>query len=160
MSPTSALIELQREATSERASLVAVMEKAYDYAVENDLHELETWLYNELNGYPDTTITPWYRRLSGTLLAEMSFSGWHPIEGEGDDFKRHVTTFTCRLPIAEIVTYHECKHPIWLPFTSDEKEFLSETVGIGISYGVFLGGDQLKPLINQANKKLLLLFYI
>lgn len=71
MRPTSALIELQREAISEHASLVAVMEKAYDYAVENDLLELETWLYNELNGYPETTITPWYRRLSGTLLAEM-----------------------------------------------------------------------------------------
>ncbi|OOE78237.1 hypothetical protein BZG72_15715 [Salinivibrio sp. PR6] len=130
MRPTSALIELQREAMSEHVSLVAVMEKAYGYAVENELHELETWLYNELNGYPETTITPWYRRLSGTLLAEMPFSGWHPIEGDGGDFKRHVTTLTCRLPLSEIVTKYERNQPIRLPFTSDESNLISEVFEI------------------------------
>lgn len=106
--------------------------------MENDLHELKTWLYNELNGYPEITITPWYRHLRGTLLAEMPLSGWHPIEGEGDDFERHVTTFTCQLPIAEIVTHHECKQPIRLPFTSDESYLISEVFAMHAQFSLFL----------------------
>ncbi|WP_216648613.1 hypothetical protein, partial [Salinivibrio sp. VYel6] len=120
----------------------------------NELHELETWLYNELNGYPETTITPWYRRLSGTLLAEMPFSGWHPIEGDGDDFKRHVTTFICRLPLSEIVTKYECNQPIRRPFTSDESAFLSDTVWEGETHMLFIEPHCLNNVVRQALTKL------
>ncbi|OOE61080.1 hypothetical protein [Salinivibrio kushneri] len=152
MRPTSALIDLQREAMNEHASLVAVMGKAYDYAVENELHELEAWLHNELNGYPETTITPWYRRLSGTLLAELPFSGWHPIDG--DDFKRYATTFTCRLPISEIVTHHECNQPIRLRFTSDESAFLSEMMGPHSGHFLYINSQTLRSVTNHLKASL------
>lgn len=76
----SLVLELQREATNGSTTLLDLLRKALVVARKLNIKELQHWIRNELDGYPDKSELPQYRFIMyGQLKAHNPFYGWIPI---------------------------------------------------------------------------------
>ena len=73
----SLVLELQRDAMDGSISLLDLLRKAQVVARKLNIQELQHWIQNELDGYPDKSEPPKYRFIMyGELKAHNPFRGW------------------------------------------------------------------------------------
>ena len=71
------VIELEKEALNEQASVESLLRKAYLVARKLKLEEFEEWINNEQNGYKGNA--PDYRMINGEYKAWNPYRGWIPV---------------------------------------------------------------------------------
>ena len=71
------VIELEKEALNEKASVESLLRKAYLVARKLKLEEFEEWINNEQNGYKGNA--PDYRMINGEYKAWNPYRGWIPV---------------------------------------------------------------------------------
>ena len=76
---SSAILELQKEISSQDCDVINVLRRAHLIATKLNLVDFDKWLMYELNGYPNNTLTPDYRRVKGELKANNPYYGWVPV---------------------------------------------------------------------------------
>lgn len=76
---TSLVLELQRDALDKSVGTADLLRKALVVARKLKVTDIVEWLSNELNGYPEGTEVPEYRKLRGELKAHNPYNGWIPL---------------------------------------------------------------------------------
>lgn len=76
---SSAILELQKEISSQDCDVISVLRRAHLIATKLNLVDFDKWLMYELNGYPNNTLVPDYRRVKGELKANNPCYGWVPV---------------------------------------------------------------------------------
>ena len=71
------VIELEKEALNEQASVESLLRKAYLVARKLKLEEFEEWINNEQNGYKGNALD--YRMINGEYKAWNPYRGWIPV---------------------------------------------------------------------------------
>jgi hypothetical protein len=77
---SSLVLELQRDALDDAVPVTSLLRKAHVVARKLDVHELEEWTSNELDGYPNRGAIPDYRVVHGEVKAFNPYNGiWMPM---------------------------------------------------------------------------------
>lgn len=76
---TSLVLELQRDALDSSVSTADLLRKALVTARKLKTVDIVEWLSHELNGYPEGSDVPEYRKLRGELKVHNPYHGWQPL---------------------------------------------------------------------------------
>ncbi len=76
---TSLVLELQRDALDSSVSTADLLRKALVTARKLKTIDIVEWLSHELNGYPEGSDVPEYRKLRGELKVHNPYHGWQPL---------------------------------------------------------------------------------
>jgi hypothetical protein len=104
MAKDSIVLELQRDALNPAVPVSDLLRKALLVASKLGQRELETWINNELNGYPeiDDFTYPPYRLIVGELKALNPFRGWVPLHSESPELLEALSRRPCSQRVAEL----------------------------------------------------------
>jgi hypothetical protein len=75
----SLVLELQRDALDKSVATSDLLRKALVAARKLRVTDIEQWLSNELNGYPEGVVVPDYRTLQGETKVHNPYHGWVPL---------------------------------------------------------------------------------
>lgn len=75
---SSIVLDLQQEVLKPDCDILNSLRKAHLIASKLKLHDFDTWVQSELNGYSygDKDKIPNYRKVKGTLKAFNPYRGW------------------------------------------------------------------------------------
>jgi len=73
------VLDLQKDSLDKTVSTTDLLRKALMVARKLRVTNLVEWLTHELNGYPDGTEIPAYRKLKGELKVYNPYHGWIPL---------------------------------------------------------------------------------
>lgn len=101
------VIELEKEALNEKASVESLLRKAYLVARKLKLEEFEEWINNEQNGYKGNA--PDYRMINGEYKAWNPYRGWIPVilSPKLGEFASRILLNQSVSALREIYTSHE-----------------------------------------------------
>lgn len=101
------VIELEKEALNEQASVESLLRKAYLVARKLKLEEFEEWINNEQNGYKGNA--PDYRMINGEYKAWNPYRGWIPVilSPKLGEFASRILLNQSVSALREIYTSHE-----------------------------------------------------
>ena len=101
------VIELEKEALNEKASVESLLRKAYLVARKLKLEEFEEWINNEQNGNKGNA--PDYRMINGEYKAWNPYRGWIPVilSPKLGEFASRILLNQSVSALREIYTSHE-----------------------------------------------------
>ena len=101
------VIELEKEALNEKASVESLLRKACLVARKLKLEEFEEWINNEQNGYKGNA--PDYRMINGEYKAWNPYRGWIPVilSPKLGEFASRILLNQSVSALREIYTSHE-----------------------------------------------------
>jgi hypothetical protein len=147
--------ELQRDALAPQVSLVDLLRKALVVAKKLGVTDFESWLTNELNGYPESSdykLYPDYRILHGEIQAPVP-GGYVPVLFRGGQNAARLNEVYSRMPtarpIAELESLVEA-HPggLILSYTPEVRLQLMKGSGSPLPPGLHVPTHQLIGVLN------------
>jgi hypothetical protein len=77
--PAGLVEEMQKAAIDPSAAVSTLLRQVKLAAVKLKLDSVEGWVEAELNGYPDGSDLPAYRKVGGSAMARTLYGGWQPL---------------------------------------------------------------------------------
>lgn len=157
---SSAVLDLQQEILKPECDILNALRKAHLIASKLKLHEFDTWIMYELNGYSDGSKKniPEYRKVNGSLMAMNPYRGWIPVKIADP----HIETLICEQylwqSLSDIIELHKkSKRNFKIEFPGQFIAFLEKnsTVPFPTNYELHVGTHQLKTIIDKVANCLL-----
>jgi hypothetical protein len=129
---SSIVLELQEQVLSGKVSITNLLRKALVVADKLDLKEFKKWIEHELNGYPDISDIPDYRKIKGAVKAMNAVRGWIPVEFGHDDIEATVATNPFGQSVSQLESVLEERSSaksISIPMTAVGNKMLNELSG-------------------------------
>jgi len=97
--------EIQLMCINNDTDIVSLLRKSYLAANKLQIIDFATWIRNELNGYPDKSLVPEYRVLTGNVKYFNRFHGWIPVYFENAEMEDIFGTYYSCESIPQILDY-------------------------------------------------------
>lgn len=114
----SLVLGLQTELLEKDCDINQALRRAHAIAVKLSLTDMDSWIIDELNGYPEGKDVPPYRQAEGILKAK-SFSGiWIPAVSSDEQFNYYFSHLPIRnsIPvISELLTNGDASYAMQVP---------------------------------------------
>ena len=150
--------ELQRDVLNSSVPVSDLLRKAYAVSKKLDLTEFEKWVSLEMNGYPDASELPDYRRVSGELRANNAVLGkWIPCQFMAPEDQEAFSTFPFAQAIGELEgMIGGIEHgPIIFDPSPSAKSKLIETMEVPMDPGVFIDKSQIHAILDRVRNMIL-----
>lgn len=99
---SSIVLELQQNALDPSVRVSDLLRKSLVVAKKLGVHEFESWIEKELNGYSIENDVPRYRTLRGQVIVLDPYRGWQPVFFDNPDEAVHLSKCTALQPIGVI----------------------------------------------------------
>jgi hypothetical protein len=104
---SSLVLELQQRALDDSVSVSSVLRAARVVARKLKIQSIDEWLRHEMDGYPDGTDLPTYRRVFGTVKSDNTPYGFGPVQFPDPETERQMSTGWIQQSIAEVEKFVE-----------------------------------------------------
>lgn len=101
---TGLIVELQRAAMDEQASIGSLLRKAIAAAGKLRVQEFEDWARMELEGFGENPVPP-YRRLKGQVMVWNPYRGYQPLEFSDSEFAAKMSEMHMNMAVDELEAF-------------------------------------------------------
>jgi hypothetical protein len=156
----SIVIELQKDALDRNVKISDLLRKALVVARRLSLHEFQTWIENELEGYRGKTKNeiPDYRNLSGQVCGFNLYRGWVPIIFNDKDQEAIFSKRKSRQSVAELenlVEHKETGERLTMPFPPEAHLHLCQAIGFQTQVNLFVDESEIVRIIETVRNVIL-----
>lgn len=160
MELSSIVLELQQEVLKTECDILNALRKAHLIASKLKLHEFDTWIMHELNGYPDDgkTNVPEYRKVKGSLMAMNPYCGWIPVKIADSNIETQICEHYLWHSLSDIIELYKTSNMKFkIEFPGEFVDFLEKnsTVPFPTNYELHVGTHQLKTIVDKVANCLL-----
>jgi len=146
------VLQLQSEALNENVDIETLLRKAYLVARKLNLHEFETWILNEQNGYKEAI--PEYRTVRGEIKALNPYRGWMPVLLEGE-LADALSKLPLSNPISFISEIYNGEKSVAFTINGEITESLNKMLEIQTKYCFISSKSELRKIISAVRNKVL-----
>ncbi|WII06789.1 hypothetical protein PED39_04175 [Methanomassiliicoccales archaeon LGM-RCC1] len=142
--------DIQSSCVNQSDDVIALLRKAYIVARKLSQSEFQSWIDNELKGYPSTDKVPQYRKVSGMIYARWISGNYIPVQLDDESTKR-LTRRSITHSIPEIISLLDNNKQQYfeLPFMGDINQAIGVLTGHEAQYYLFVGKDQFQGIIEE-----------
>lgn len=152
------VLELQRDALDKNIAESSLLRKAIVVSKKLGITEIETWINQELAGYPaDEDIVPAYREVSGVVRVFNRYHGWRPLNFGNAEVGEKLSKRKISQAIGELVAIAESDNSgnLHVPFSQHTKNLLMKTMDIPLEPILLVGGSQIHGILEAVRNEIL-----
>jgi hypothetical protein len=157
--PMSGLVlELQRDALDKNVDVSSLLRKAVVVSKKLGITEIETWIKQELAGYPaDDDAVPTYREVSGVIKVFNPFQGWQPVNFEDAELGETLSRRKISQAIGELVAIAENdkSRNLQVPFSQHIKNDLMKMMDSPLEPTLLVSDAQIHGILEAVRNEIL-----
>jgi len=150
------VLELQRDALDHTVATTQLLRKALVVSRKLNVKHVVEWLTNELNGYPQGSVIPEYRKITGQIMAFNPFHGWQPIHFPDDEMAKPFREVFINQKAAELESLVESKEQFLLSRISEKKaQCLRQLIDMDLDVAIHLQRIHVTGILDAARNNVL-----
>jgi hypothetical protein len=152
------VLELQRDALDKNVDVSSLLRKAVLVSKKLGITEIETWINQELSGYPaDEDAVPSYREVSGVIKVFNPYHGWQPLNFGNADLGEDLSKRKISQAIGELVTIAESEKSgnLQVPFSQHTKNALMKMMSVPLEPTLLVSDAQIHGILEAVRNEIL-----
>lgn len=152
------VLELQRDALDKNVDVSSLLRKAVVVSKKLGITEIETWINQELAGYPaDEDAVPTYREVSGVVKVFNPYHGWQPLNVGNAEFGEDLSKRKISQAIGELVAIAENDKSgnLQVPFSQHTKNALMKMMDIPLEPTLLVSDAQIHGILEAVRNEIL-----
>jgi hypothetical protein len=150
----SLVLALQHDALNEGVSTIVLLRKALVVAKKLDVGEIQEWLSDELNGYPQGKKVPDYRYLRGELKVFNPYRGWMPLYFGNPRDAELLSRKATSQSIAELERLGTSE-AAYMPFAPEIEKKLMDGMEIPLQPALHISTTQISAIVERVRNTIL-----
>lgn len=152
----SIVLELQQQAIESNSDVLSLLRKALLIARKLGLKDFETWINNELNGYPNAENIPEYRKVMCELKGFNPMRGWIPTNIPIEEIENMFSTTPLADSIPSLLALVENNDPYLTKTLNGQLTIaLSSLFKFSTEYRLFISFNSIKNVVEQVKNGIL-----
>lgn len=156
----SIVLELQQDAINSEVSIATLLRRAVTVAKKLDIHELQDWLHNELDGYFNGQPIPSYRVVYGEVNALNPYRGWEPVLFTNSKFADKIRKREVGQPsidLENLLRESPTSDHLQMPFEPETEALLMKSINTPFPTRIsfFVGRAQLHGILEAVRNTIL-----
>lgn len=152
------VLELQRDALDKNVDVSSLLRKAVVVSKKLGIREIETWINQELAGYPaDEDAVPKYREVSGVVKVFNPYHGWQPLNFGNAELGEDLSKRKISQAIGELVAIAENDKSgnLQVPFSQHTKNALMKMMDIPLEPTLLVSDAQIHGILEAVRNEVL-----
>lgn len=152
------VLELQRDALDKNVDVSSLLRKAVVVSKKLGITEIETWINQELAGYPaDEDAVPTYREVSGVVKVFNPYHGWQPLNFGNAELGEDLSKRKISQAIGELVAIAENDKSgnLQVPFSQHTKNALMKMMDIPLEPTLLVSDAQIHGILEAVRNEIL-----
>jgi hypothetical protein len=152
------VLELQRDALDKNVDVSSLLRKAVLVSKKLGITEIETWINQELSGYPaDEDAVPSYREVSGVIKVFNPYHGWQPLNFGNADLGEDLSKRKISQAIGELVAIAESEKSgnLQVPFSQHTKNALMKMMSVPLEPTLLVSDAQIHGILEAVRNEIL-----
>ena len=152
------VLELQRDALDKNVDVSSLLRKAVVVSKKLGITEIESWINQELSGYPaDKDAVPSYREVSGVIKVFNPYHGWQPLNFGNADLGEDLSKRKISQAIGELVAIAESEKPgnLHVPFSQHTKNALMKMMAVPLEPTLLVSDAQIHGILEAVRNEIL-----